>query len=91
MLDADSKATEGMEDEECEDLDLISQLADMSIKPDSTDDPDGDTLVRNNPVFKESRPSSKIETVMEELCKLKKRSQVGKKIYPLDVNRLSFR
>ena len=68
MLDADSKATEGMEDEEGEDLDLISQLADMSIKPDSTDDPDdpdGDTLVRNNPVFKESRPSSKIETVME--------------------------
>ena len=91
MLDADSKATEGMEDEECEDLYLISQLADMSIKPDLTDDPDGDTLVRNNPVFKESRPSSKIETVMEELRKLKKRSQVGKKIYPLDVNRLSFR
>ena len=78
MLDPESKATEGLEDEEGEDLDLISQLADLSIKPESSDAADGDTLVRNNPVFKESRPSSKIGTIVDELRKLKKKSEVKK-------------
>ena len=32
MLDAESKATEGLEDEQGDDIDLISQLADMSIR-----------------------------------------------------------
>lgn len=81
MLDSESKATEGLQDEDGEDLDLISQLADMSIKPESSSDAadGGDTLVMNNPVFKETRPSSKIETIVEELRKLKKKSQVWKK------------
>jgi hypothetical protein len=31
MIDAESRSTEGLEDEDGDDLDLISQMADMSI------------------------------------------------------------
>jgi hypothetical protein len=39
MLDEEAKATEGLEDEDGEDIDLISQLADMSIKSDKQASP----------------------------------------------------
>ena len=78
MLDAESKATEGLEDEDGEDIDLISQLADMSIRSDNKSDGKSDTALDiTNPVFEEKKPSSKIATVIEELKKLKQKSQVN--------------
>lgn len=75
MLDADSKASEGLDDEDGEDIDLISQLADMSIKPD--DKPQDSTLDRANPIFEEKKPSSKILMVLEELERMKRKSEVS--------------
>ena len=58
MLDADSKATEGLTDEATgDDIDLISQLADMSIGG-AEKEVEADVksvLKMDNPVFKVSR------------------------------------
>lgn len=75
MLDAESKANEGLEDDQGEDIDLISQMANMSIvknKEGSVEDDLKDTILDvANPVFKDKRASSKIVTVTQELLKLK--------------------
>jgi hypothetical protein len=81
MLDAEAKATEGLEDENGEDIDLISQMADMSMASSSSDQKsDENALDRANPVFEDQRPSSKILTVLAELKKLRQRSDVSFKI-----------
>jgi hypothetical protein len=77
MLDTEAKATEGLEDENGDDIDLISQMADMSMASSPDDKPDENALDRANPVFQEQRPSSKILTVLAELKKLKQRSDVS--------------
>ena len=76
MLDTEAKATEGLEDENGDDIDLISQMADMSMASSLDAKPDENALDRANPVFEEQRPSSKIQTVLSELKKLKQRSDV---------------
>jgi len=77
MLDAEAKATEGLEDENGEDIDLISQMADMSMASSSDQKSDENALDRANPVFEDQRPSSKILTVLAELKKLRQRSVVS--------------
>lgn len=75
MIDSESRHQEGIEDEQGEDVDLLSQLADLNI---AKDDPDaGDSSLRkrvlslDNPVFEDTNRSSKIQTVMTELGKLR--------------------
>eukprot|EP00095_Tigriopus_kingsejongensis_P001924 maker-scaffold246_size239296-snap-gene-0.19 protein:Tk01924 transcript:maker-scaffold246_size239296-snap-gene-0.19-mRNA-1 annotation:"transcription termination factor 2" len=77
MLDSDSKAAEGI-DEEGDDIDLVSQLADLSIAPGSKPETAEDHLKKSvlnlkNPVFKPERESSKILKVLSELRILKER------------------
>ncbi len=88
MLDVESKATEGLEDEDGEDIDLISQLADMSIRPDNKADKSDTALDMANPVFEEKKPSSKIAMVIHELEKLKKKSQVLENAFKLTLKNL---
>lgn len=79
MLDSESKSTEGIDDDG-DDLDLISQLADMSIASGTKMVSPEEKLKKsvlhlNNPVFKQDRESSKIIRVVEELSKLKERHE----------------
>jgi len=69
MLDEDTKVAEGIE-EGGEDLDLISAMEDMDIGADKKGPTDA-VLDINNPVFEEGRSSSKMETVVEELRRLR--------------------
>ena len=64
MLDSEARANEGIDDSKTDDLDLISQMADMSInKEDKSDAKEIPILDLKNPVFEESRGSSKIRMV----------------------------
>lgn len=68
MLDTETKATEGLQDDEGEELDLISAMEDMSV---GKSKPQQKILDLSNPVFENKRISSKINTVIEELKELK--------------------
>ena len=71
MLDTETKHSEGLEDEQGEELDLISAMEDMNIRKgdeEENDEEEEDTILKmSNPVFEEKRSSSKIETVVTEL------------------------
>ena len=73
MLDTETKHSEGLEDEQGEELDLISAMEDMNIRKGDEAEKDEDVeeedtiLKMSNPVFEEKRSSSKIETVVTEL------------------------
>lgn len=75
MLDEDTKVAEGIE-ENGEDLDLISAMEDMEIGADKKG-PTDVVLDINNPVFEEGRSSSKMETVVEELRRLRQKKDDG--------------
>ena len=88
MLDDEAKANEGLEQASDADTDdLLNQMSRMSIghfkeKHKENEDPEEDLkkkiLDANNPVFREKRASSKIETVIEALEELrKKRNDTG--------------
>lgn len=67
MLDKESCANDGIEDETGLDVDLLSQLGKMGLEDTKESEPvDADGLVKkkvldhNNPVFKKDRISSKV-------------------------------
>jgi len=68
MLDTETKATEGLQDDDGEELDLISAMEDMSV---GKNKPQQKILDLSNPVFEDKRISSKIQTVIKELKELK--------------------
>ena len=70
MLDAESRCNEGLDDQDTEDLDLVSQLADMSLAKDGDHKEKLPVLDLKNPVFQEQRPSSKITKVVKKFTKL---------------------
>lgn len=84
MIDEESKAAEGIEQEDLEEEDLITKLSSMSIakmgkRNDKTSShsghghaaPEDDILnINSNPVFDEKNCSSKIKTVLQELSLL---------------------
>merc|ERR1719186_1429768 len=72
MLDTETKATEGLQDDDGEELDLISAMEDMSV---SKSKPQQKILDLSNPVFGSKRISSKITTVIEELRELKRKGK----------------
>jgi len=75
MIDQETRQSEGIE-EHGEELDLISQLEDMTLsKEKEAESPEKAILEMNNPVFKEAKASSKIQTVVAELRKLKERAE----------------
>jgi len=76
MLDEETKAAEGIE-EEGEEVDLISAMEDMDISAADKKGPACAVLDINNPVFEEQRDSSKMETVLKELTRLKKKKAEG--------------
>ena len=72
----------GLESNSADDLDLIDQMANMSIARLDGDkkeniDPEEEMAAKvldpSNPVFKERKASSKIETVLEKLSELKEK------------------
>uniref|UniRef100_A0A0K2SVL4 Transcription termination factor 2 n=1 Tax=Lepeophtheirus salmonis TaxID=72036 RepID=A0A0K2SVL4_LEPSM len=70
MLDSEVKSNEGIEDEDGEELDLISRMEEMSIfkKRDiSNHEEEEKLLVVSNPVFDKDTPSSKILKLVEAL------------------------
>ena len=82
MLEEETKANEGLESHTKEDLDLVDQLANMSIAHgmksagNESAEPEEEmnkakVLDPANPVFKETEASSKIITVIEKLRDLK--------------------
>ncbi len=86
MLEEETKATEGLvSGEKSDDLDLVSQLANMSInmqgskKDELCELEDGDMELKildpSNPIFKEKKPSSKILTVVDKLQELKRKHE----------------
>jgi len=75
MLDEDTKVAEGIE-EDGEDVDLISRMEDMDLGADKKGSSDV-VLDINNPVFEEGRSSSKMETVVEELRRLRQKKDDG--------------
>ena len=88
MLDDEAKANEGLEQTSDADTDdLLNQMSRMSIghfkeNKKENEDPEEDLkkkiLDADNPVFREKRASSKIETVIEALEELrKKRNETG--------------
>ena len=78
MLDAETRADAGIEDEVGEEGDLISQMADMSIRSTAQQNPDKEikntVLNLSNPVFQSKQESSKIITVIEQLKEIQKRN-----------------
>jgi len=73
MLDTETKANEGLQDEAGEELDLISAMEDMRV---GEGDNDGKKILDlSNPVFASKRTSSKIDTVVEELLELKRKGK----------------
>ena len=73
MLDTETKANEGLQDEAGEELDLISAMEDMRVEE---GDSDGKKILDlSNPVFASKRTSSKIDTVVEELLELKRKGK----------------
>merc|ERR1719319_2047932 len=72
MLDTETKASEGLQDDNGEELDLISAMEDMSVTKTKTEQK---VLNMANPVFENKRISSKIETVVEELRELKRKGR----------------
>ena len=79
MLDTESKLNEGIEDEDGEDVDLISQLEGMTLDKENAENENPEAQLKkkvlslDNPVFKEDKESSKIQTVVSELKKLRKK------------------
>ncbi len=85
MLDEESKANEGIVTEDnTDDMDLVAQMESMSLSKKTApqmpgEDPEDTMKDRvldlTNPVFKEKRASSKINTVIEKLIELKKKQR----------------
>jgi len=72
MLDTETKQSEGIEDQDGEDMDLISAMEDINInKEKSSVDKTENILDKANPVFATDSTSSKINMVVDELIKLK--------------------
>jgi len=76
MLDQDTKVSEGIE-EDGEDIDLISAMQDMDLESNENVIKEETILDISNPVFAESKSSSKIETVISELKKLAHKKAEG--------------
>merc|ERR1719419_2126344 len=76
MLDQDTKVSEGIE-EDGEDIDLISAMQDMDLESNENVIKEETILDISNPVFAESKSSSKIETVISELKKLADKKAEG--------------
>jgi len=76
MLDQDTKVSEGIE-EDGEDVDLISAMQDMDLESNKNVIKEENILDISNPVFAESKSSSKIETVIDELKKLADKKAEG--------------
>ena len=76
MLDQDTKVSEGIE-EDGEDIDLISAMQDMDLESNENVIKEETILDISNPVFAESKSSSKIETVIGELKKLADKKAEG--------------
>lgn len=68
MIDQEARQSEGIE-EDGEELDLISKLEDMNLSKEP--ETKAEILNIKNEVFNQEKPSSKIETVVRELRKLK--------------------
>merc|ERR1712142_920228 len=85
MIDMESAVNAGLEDGADEDKDLIAQMSGMAIgsssgaAKSSEDDVDEElernVLSGNNPIFKETTVSSKIQTLMREVKVLKKKER----------------
>ncbi|CAG0888256.1 unnamed protein product, partial [Darwinula stevensoni] len=70
MLDSESRAGAGIEDEEEEDLDLLEQLQGLSIRADGETVDEAVTkkvFTSVNPVFNPTRRSTKIKMLLEQL------------------------
>ena len=82
MLDTETKQSEGIEDQDGEDMDLISAMEDINInKEKSSVDKTENILDKANPVFATDSTSSKINMVVDELIKLKDKKKNEGKIY----------
>ena len=82
MLDTETKQSEGIEDQDGEDMDLISAMEDINInKEKSSVDKTENILDKANPVFATDSTSSKINMVVDELIKLKYKKKNEGKIY----------
>ena len=73
MIDDDSRANEGLDGKDADDIDLISQMEDMSIANGAAKEEEEIPLLNmKNPVFQDSRASSKIRKVRPNLAPLAK-------------------
>jgi len=76
MLDTETKQSEGIEDQDGEDMDLISAMEDINLnKEKSNVDKTENILDKANPVFATDSTSSKINMVVDELLKLKEKKK----------------
>jgi len=76
MLDTETKQSEGIEDQDGEDMDLISAMEDINLnKEKSSVDKTENILDKANPVFATDSTSSKINMVVDELIKLKEKKK----------------
>ena len=82
MLDTETKQSEGIEDQDGEDMDLISAMEDINLnKEKSSVDKTENILDKANPVFATDSTSSKINMVVDELIKLKEKKKNEGKVY----------
>merc|ERR1711915_611466 len=72
----ETKQSEGIEDQDGEDMDLISAMEDINLNKDKSNvDKTENILDKANPVFATDSTSSKINMVVDELLKLKEKKK----------------